>query len=664
MNILTSLLSFKRRLNPSINFLSALRRSVLPVSFALLNLIIVWIILTTSQAQDLIKQREITQTIHFSLVSYTFLWSLFIYFTAHFSLRYSQIYVSSTEKEIKEWCDKMIQKIPFSLVILQLLLLIYVFLSAETYGLLINIGVVAVIICSILFVIEKKIIPPVSPEKESLVAFFQINWKKVLFKREGSLTKIIIAVVIGIMLLFLVVCFLFLFFGQTFSSLFNPLSVIIIAASFWLFPTLFLSLSAGRYRIPSYTIVVFYVWLISGFNNNHQVRIIESNEFETRPTDVQYANNWIKRLIAEEKAAGKDTTEQIPIYLIAGEGGGIRAAYWTGNLLAKFDSLDKDFYHRTLALSGVSGSSIGMCFFQGLKHQGTNQMTRNMSQLSSKDYLTPLLVGFFFPDMMQRICPFIIPGSDRTRYLEDGFSSKFNDITNENTLNEAFLKVSSTADSASPILFFNTTEVETGRKALISNVKLTKAYFYDVVDVIKELKADMPMKTAATNSARFPIVTPPGLLNEDNCKSSSLVDGGYFENTGLHTTFQLLRILQDSLDYPLRERIQPRIIFIRNGDASLSQPTIGRKYEWSPLVAFINAWDRKSIPIEYDFNKITPEIFYPKPKGFKAIQETISLNRNGENKKIPLGWILSEASRSRLNAQMPEILAKYRKIFK
>ena len=156
MNILTSLLSFKRRLNPSINFLSALRRSVLPVSFALLNLIIVWIILTTSQAQDLIKQREITQTIHFSLVSYTFLWSLFIYFTAHFSLRYSQIYVSSTEKEIKEWCDKMIQKIPFSLVILQLLLLIYVFISAETYGLLINIGVVAVIICSILFVIEKK----------------------------------------------------------------------------------------------------------------------------------------------------------------------------------------------------------------------------------------------------------------------------------------------------------------------------------------------------------------------------------------------------------------------------------------------------------------------------------------------------------------------------
>ena len=98
--------------------------------------------------------------------------------------------------------------------------------------------------------------------------------------------------------------------------MFNPLSVIIIAASFWLFPSLLLSLSAGRYRIPSYTLFIIYIWIISGFNNNHQIRIIESSDFEKRPSDVKYAKDWITRLVKEENATTKDSTHMIPIYLI------------------------------------------------------------------------------------------------------------------------------------------------------------------------------------------------------------------------------------------------------------------------------------------------------------------------------------------------------------
>lgn len=302
-----------------------------------------------------------------------------------------------------------------------------------------------------------------------------------------------------------------------------------------------------------------------------------------------------------------------------------------------------------------------MCFFQSLKQNQEKKLPTKIQDLTSKDYLTPLIVGFMFPDMLQRFSPIIINGSDRARFLEDAFSKEYSFMTQKSNLDSAFLQINSTSNFASPMMFFNTTEVETGRKALISNVKLSDKYFYDVVDVIDSLKADMPLKTAATNSARFPIVTPAGLVLQNDTTSSSLVDGGYFENTGLHTTFQLLRLLQNNLEDSLRKRIQPRIIYLRNGDNSLNHPSIGRAYEWSPIFAFFNAWGRKSIPIEYDFNKITPEIFYG---NFKAEQHTISLNRAGKNKTIPLGWTLSTDSRAKMNAQFPKTLLNYHKIFK
>lgn len=652
----------KIKLNPILNLLSALRRCVIPVIFILINLTIVWVILTTSQAQDFLQQIAIDNYFHFYVILFTFLWSVFIYFTANFTLRYSEIYSSSTSQEIKNLCELIMGKVPFSMIVIQLALLNYILIQIHPLTLFYNILIISILILAIFIRVERSsLIPTMDATKGSILNIFKIRWSKVIIMQEGNILGFIISIVLIVSLIFLFLCFFLIFFGQSVSSSFNPLIVILIAASFWLFPSMILSLIDGRYKIPAYTILIIYVWLISGFNNNHKIRIVESEAYKYRPNDIEYANKWITRLIKEEDSLTKEYSHQIPVYLIAGEGGGIRAAYWTGTILAKFDSLDKNFYRHTLALSGVSGSSIGMCFFQSLKQNQESNLPTKIQDLTSKDYLTPLIVGFMFPDMLQRFFPIVIKSSDRARFLEDAFSKEYNYMTNKNNLDSAFLNVNATSNLASPMMFFNSTEVETGRKALISNVKLSDKYFYDVVDVIDSLKADMPMKTAATNSARFPIVTPAGLILQNDTTSSSLVDGGYFENTGLHTTFQLLRLLQNNLVDSLRRRIQPRIIFLRNGDNSLNQPSIGRAYEWSPIFAFFNAWGRKSIPIEYDFNKITPEIFYG---NFKAEQFTIPLNRDGKNKTIPLGWTLSMDSRAKINAQFPEILSKYDKIFK
>jgi len=52
---------------------------------------------------------------------------------------------------------------------------------------------------------------------------------------------------------------------------------------------------------------------------------------------------------------------------------------------------------------------------------------------------------------------------------------------------------------------------------------------------------DIPLSTAATLSARFPLISPYGALPGDDPKrpSERLVDGGYFENDGVTTAFEI-----------------------------------------------------------------------------------------------------------------------------
>lgn len=327
----------KTFLNPFLNLLSAIRRCVIPVIFIIINLTIVWIILTTSQAQDFLQQIAIDGVFHYYVVLFTFLWSVFIYSFANFSLRYSEIYTSITSREIKVLCDLIMDNIPFALVVIQLALINYILVQIHPLTLFYNILIISILILIIFIRVERSnLLPTIDATKGSILNFLKIRWIKIIIMQEGNILGFVISVILLISIVFLFLCFFLIFFGQSVSSSFNPLIVILIAASFWLFPSMILSLIDGRYKIPAYTILILYVWVISNFNNNHKIRTIESDAYKNRPTDVEYAKKWIARLIIEEDSLTKEYSHQIPIYLIAGEGGGIRAAYWTGNLLAKF----------------------------------------------------------------------------------------------------------------------------------------------------------------------------------------------------------------------------------------------------------------------------------------------------------------------------------------
>src|SRR5262249_54228877 len=122
--------------------------------------------------------------------------------------------------------------------------------------------------------------------------------------------------------------------------------------------------------------------------------------------------------------------QHYPIFLVATEGGGIRAAYFTATLLAALEERCPAFAQHTIAISGVSGGSLGSTIFAALAsdhaHNVANQacsldgrrpgsLVHQARDALSTDLLSPLLGATLFPDALQRMLPARIDRFDRSR---------------------------------------------------------------------------------------------------------------------------------------------------------------------------------------------------------------------------------------------------------
>jgi hypothetical protein len=78
------------------------------------------------------------------------------------------------------------------------------------------------------------------------------------------------------------------------------------------------------------------------------------------------------------------------------------------------------------------------------------------------------------------------------------------------------------------------------------------------------------LSTAATMSARFPIISPQGILRDHTgCERDLIVDGGYFENDGLATLADVVIALRQGFN------LDPIVIRITNEPASLQDRSLG-----------------------------------------------------------------------------------------
>jgi hypothetical protein len=288
-----------------------------------------------------------------------------------------------------------------------------------------------------------------------------------------------------------------------------------------------------------------------------------------------------------------DGGESLPVYFVSAEGGGIRAAYWAALVLDRLDRAHPGsggFAERLFSISGVSGGSIGAAVWHVCRRDAASPAVPDLPNACIRDLaranlLTPLLSAWLFEDVLATViptsaqlygigckapgCGFLSRGHLFERSLEAALPPLASPLVERNT--------------APPYLFLNSTRVEDGQRAIASSVPTPPHAFPSSADQLCVLGPDLPLSTAAHNSARFTYVNAigaAGVVVPDLGfqERYHLADGGYFDNSGGHTTADIIRAfsrclyradnpcgIDEAQRHKAQQRLWPHAIQIRNG---------------------------------------------------------------------------------------------------
>jgi len=417
----------------------------------------------------------------------------------------------------------------------------------------------------------------------------------------------------------------------------------------------YLTLKLSPRRSPFFLLIIFYLLAASTFNNNTSIRTLPGHSPAQRMTVSENFTEWIRYKL---ETNAQDSI--FPITIVAAEGGGIRAAAWTALTLEKLQKIDSSFMDHIYAVSGVSGGGVGACFYLAHWYDQLNGQRDTVDLLAavSADFLSDVTAGFIYHDNLQRIIPFAINGLSRNRKLEDSWGVAYQRSMYSETMNGSFLALwNNSTRFRVPNLFINGLLAETGQKAITSNLELERSsVFRDDVDVLEELCSDIPLKTAASLCARFPVITSGALLKKNgDTPLGHILDGGYKENSGLETAWQLclqLSPLVRQAEEQYRISLPLRILFIQNSidgktyDGEGSGPARVIPDLTTIIPGFLNAWDRRTTT----YKDITTVLF--RNPSMRERFSFYELRLQNQDRSLPLGWYLSGTAIKQIKDQV------------
>jgi hypothetical protein len=434
--------------------------------------------------------------------------------------------------------------------------------------------------------------------------------------------------------------------------------ILLLTAATWvLFGTGILYLSR-RFRFPVLVLLLLAAVAFSFWNDNHRVRTTETTD--TRPLNGS---------IRESFRAWHRDIEGGPVFLVAAEGGGIRAAYWAAIALAEMQDRNPAFARHVFAISGISGGSLGAATFDALLAEQRDRggelpcgrLRECAGQVLGHDFLAPVLAKTIAPDVGQRLLPFPVPFFDRAWALEDSWAAGWDEVFDSgerNRFDRPFLSLWEGDAAAIPSLVLNGTHVETGRRIVTTNLRWMAAELDDAYDLHQTLGADLPLKTAAHNSARFTYISPAGSMAREGKIQGHVVDGGYFENSGTVTALELRRVIAESFPEvtgrihilylrnapsidPARRRRTPAVTPTRRANRGLNDLL-------SPALTLLQTRNaRGTLAVTTLRRTVGPEQFH----------ELLLCKRLGREEApvpLPLGWQLSESARQAMEDQLPK----------
>lgn len=376
-------------------------------------------------------------------------------------------------------------------------------------------------------------------------------------------------------------------------------------AGITLFASFVLTFWPLRRRLPNLVPLVLVLAAVLTFGNEKPPTLVSKPAVpwpQLRSVEAAY-DEW------RRKAPG-DT-----YYVVATEGGGIRAAYWTAAVLEALEKKIKGFPDNLFAISSVSGGSVGSgMWLAGLRarHCWEEKTPQEQARMAEKkplpnfatralaaDFLSPTLGLMFYPDALSSLSPWPIDVAGRSRGLEEGLlrsASPLDDNPLGKRLNEFHAGC-----SRLPYALFNATVAESGQRAILSVLDTNEfADVYVPVSSAPSKAASEPMPEASPvvvsasfaspaasvpafnpswhhqpvaalmhHSARFPVVSPPGPVFNLNANGEELgplvrfLDGGYFDNSGIVTALEVVARMQATEKDPGKKIV---LIVIANSD--------------------------------------------------------------------------------------------------
>jgi hypothetical protein len=376
------------------------------------------------------------------------------------------------------------------------------------------------------------------------------------------------------------------------------------------------------------------------------------------PASAQPQQATIGQAIDAWKASNctRNPCEVRPI-VITGAGGASRAGFFTATVVgALMDAGEPGkVRNRIFALSTVSGSSVGAAMMRaawmdaienGEPDQppckegevsawfGSTEVAKKEIQakvrgkvqesvkgypwrdcfqkLMAGDFLSTVFVGIAYRDIFPIGGLVDANALDRSGLLRDAFERWYTEIVEGRArscrkddaqglcrpIGHLQIAPVSAQRPWIPLLFINGTSVTTGRRIIVSDVRVDcykkpdEPFLHMAYDV-RELRNsvlriyqscdtslhprtgredNLALSGAAMMSARFPIISTHGAIRNlaDNKARivDTIVDGGYFENDGLATAADIVRELKDA-------KLEPVVIRITNDPSSALSPPRG-----------------------------------------------------------------------------------------
>jgi hypothetical protein len=282
----------------------------------------------------------------------------------------------------------------------------------------------------------------------------------------------------------------------------------------------------------------------------------------------------------------------IPAIIVATEGGASRSAAWTLSVMHMLDARTGGMFgSHIFAISSVSGGSLGAVTYDlaQVKKFGAaapapadqlafwRDAMPGVIELARADLLSSAIATMFTSDMLLGVPR---RGPILAQAFDDFWRKRAFALDEQAGLGLVGMRE---GHPCLPHLILNGTDVETGGRLMTSTIAFGQGPldggdtsntakilqpFADAVDLVYQQQADFPASAAVLNSARFPLISPPGHLpaNVTNPTAANVpahayevIDGGVFDNYSARTAWELAGAIKNGTNL-----LDPIVVLITN----------------------------------------------------------------------------------------------------